>query len=85
MKGLGESQVPLSFEPPGACEQDGQAPHEEAGPMRPPVSRVDISRGTKIEQVTLIFPIECAGQVPAAFNSRRNGDQRISRGLGQRR
>ncbi len=58
MQRLGKSQIPLSFEPPGACEQDGQPSHEEAGPMRSPNIRVDITRGTKIEEVILILPTE---------------------------
>ena len=85
MQRLGKPQIPLSFEPSGACEQDGEAPHEESGPMCPPMIRVDISRGTKVKQVILVFPTERVWQVPAAFDSRRNGDQRISRRLGQRR
>ena len=85
MKSLGESQVPLSFEPPGACEQDGQTPHKEGGPMRSPNIRVDIARGTKIEEVILILPIECVRQVLAVLDGRRYGNQRVARGLSQRR
>lgn len=84
MKSLGESQVALSFEPPGACEQDGQAPHEKAGPMCSPNIRVDIARGTKIEKVILILPAECVWEVRAGFDGRRNGNQRVARGLSQR-
>jgi len=84
MKSLGKSQIPLSFEPPGACEQDGQAPHEEAGPMRSPDIRVDTARDAEIEKVILILPAECVWQVLAVLDGRRYGNQRVARGLSQR-
>lgn len=74
MKRLGKSQIPLSFETAGAREQDGQTPHKESGPMGSPNIRVDITRGTKINKVILIFPIEGVWQVLAAFDGRRNGN-----------
>ena len=85
MQSLGQSQMPLSFEPPGAGEQDGQAPHEETGPMRSPYIWVDVTRGTKINKVLLVLPTECVWEVLAGFDGRRNGDQRVARGLSQRR
>ena len=85
MKRLGKSQIPLSFETPGACEQDGQPSHKEAGPMCPPNVRVGITRGTQIEKVILILPIVCVRHVLAALGGRRYGNQRVARGLSQRR
>ena len=85
MQRLGKSQIPLPFETSGAREQDGQAPHKEAGPMCSPNIRVDIAQGTQIEKVILVLATECVRQVLAALGGRRYGNQRISRGLSQGR
>jgi hypothetical protein len=85
VKRLSKSQIPLPFEPPSACEQDGQAPHKEARPMCSPNVRADIARGTQIKKVVLILPTECVWHVLTALDSRRYGNQRVTRGLSQRR
>ena len=53
--------------------------------MCSPNIRVDIARGTKIEEVILILPTECVWQVLAGFDGRRYGNQRVARSLSQRR
>jgi len=83
MQRLGKPKIPFSLETPGACEQDGQARHEEAGSARPPNIRVDIARGAKLDKVVLVLTSECAWQVLAALARRRNGNQRVARGLRQ--
>ena len=84
MQRLGKSQIPLAFEAPGTCEQDGQAAHEEVRPVCPPGARFDIARGTEIEQIILVIAIEFLRQVPAVRHARRHGDQCIARSSCQR-
>lgn len=85
MKRLGKSQIPLSFKTSGACEQDSQAPDEEPRPMCSPSIRVDIARGAQIKKAILILATEYVWHVLAALDGRRYGNQRVARGLSQRR
>src|SRR2546427_11992083 len=78
MKRLGESQIPLALEAPGAREHDGKAAHEEAGAVRTPDVGVRVSRGGKIEQPVFKVPAKSPGQVFSPRRGRRYRDERVT-------